>query len=121
MLSATNLFNLIQNRNTAPDDVSKWESRLQPLKEKLPAAATEIGYLADEDLRNGLPTNGELVELYLTQYTLSPVIVRRGSDYAWIIGNFSAKNFAGWLKTTIGAYEIQDLGSGIYLIHRAKQ
>ena len=122
LLSATNLFNLIQNRKTAPDDISKWESHLQPVKQKIPANITTLGYLADEDLHQGAITNGEVVEFFLTQYTLSPLIIRRGSQYsAWIIGNFSNKDFESWLKTVVGAYVMEDMGFGIYLIHRVKK
>jgi len=121
-LSAINLFNLIQDRNSQPgkqDDVSNWESRLQPIKQKLPPGTNYIGYVADENLRAvWSPADGEIVEFYLTQYALSPVVVRRGVKYSWILGNFSSKDFGSWLAHSIGAYEIEDLGSGIYLIHR---
>ncbi len=116
-LSATTLLMGCRVRRVQ-DDPSNWENRLQAVKQKLPAGTQYVGYIADETLRGQAPTNGELVEFDLTKYALSPVIVHRGVKYPWIIGNFSARNFDGWLKSLIGAYEIQDLGSGIYLIHR---
>ncbi len=121
-LSVYNLFNLLQTQPKVTDDVSNWESRIQPVKQKLPAGIDYLSYLDDSNLREvRSQTKGELVEFYLTQYALSPIIVRRGVKYPWIIGNFSSKNFTGWLKSSIGAYQIEDLGSGIYLIHRAAQ
>ena len=122
-LSAYNVFGLLRSPGTQPakqDEVSNWESRMQPIKHKLPPGTTYVGYLADEDLRPvWAPTNDELVEFDLTRYSLIPIVVQHGVKYPWIIGNFSAKNFDGWLTHAIGAHTIDDLGSGIYLIHRA--
>lgn len=121
--SAYNIFSLFQNGNfqsKATDYVSNWERRMQPVKRKLPAGTANVGYVADEDLRTvWAPTNGEMVEFDLTRYALIPLVVQHGVKYPWIIGNFSSKNFENWLTSSIGAYQIEDLGSGIYLIHRA--
>jgi len=120
-LSAYNAFGLA-TQPAGRDYVSMWESRLQPIKRKLPAGTTYVGYVADEDLRPvWSPTNGELVEFDLTRYTLIPVVVQHGIKLPWIIGNFSAKNFDHWLTHVLGAHTLDDLGSGIYLIHRAEK
>lgn len=122
-LSVYNIFGLIKSwdsQSVVKDYVSGWESRLQSAKQRIPRGTEYVGYIADEDLREvWSPTNGELVEFDLTKYALIPIIVRHGVEYSWVIGNFSSKHFASWLRSSIGTYEIEDLGSGIYLIHRA--
>ena len=141
LFSAYNLFVLIEKqdpRAAEKNEVSIWENRLHPLKQELPAGVDTLGYLAEWDLpshqlppgieRKGYMTEWDLPVQYrqidqlnefrLTKYVLAPVVVDRGFDTPWIIGNFSSAKFKNWLQDTIGNYEITDVGGGIYLIHR---
>ena len=141
---AYNLSGLIQKWDSQADDkneVSIWENRLHSLKQDLPAGIDSLGYLAEWDLPNhqlpaGIERKGymtewdlpvqyrqidQLNEFRLTKYVLAPVVVTRGFDTPWIIGNFSSVKFKPWLQDTIGNFEIKDIGGGIYLIHRLQQ
>ena len=141
--SAYRLFTLAQSWNPSfveKNEVVIWENRLHSVKEELPAGVKREGYLSEWDFpetqlppgleRNGYTTEwdlppqyrqvGALNEFRLTKYALAPIIVERGSDYDWILGNFSESRFKPWLQDTIGKYEIKKIG-GIYLIHRMQK
>ncbi len=142
--SAYRLFTLAQRWNpqaAEKNEVSVWENRLNSIKHELPADVDHVGYLAEWDFpeqqlppgieRTGYTTEWDLPAQYrqpdtlnefrLTKYVLAPIIVDRGIDYPWIIGNFSAYKFKPWLKDTVGNYEIKEIGGGIYLIHRIQK
>lgn len=128
------------SRIAEKNEVVVWENRLGRVKQELPEGITHVGYLSEWDFpdrqlppgleRNGYTTEwdlpvqyrdvGSLNEFRLTKYTLAPIIVERGSNYDWIIGNFSARPFKAWLQETIGNYQLKEIGGGIYLIHRTK-
>lgn len=107
------------------NEVSVWENRLQPIKAKLPTDVTQVGYLAEWDVP-GLDYGhtDQFHEFNLTVYTLAPLIVRRGTESAWVVGNFgqlSAKKFEPWLQTVVGNHTLQEISGGIYLIHRVEK
>jgi hypothetical protein len=113
------------SQSTTQNQVSKWEYHLQSVRNTLPVGTKYVGYVADWDLPGAINTSKQQytahTEYTLTRYALAPIIVRRGVNYDWIIGNFSSSNFKNWLKTSIGPYKIQDLGFRIYLIQRIKK
>ena len=142
--SGSRLFALIKvwsPRTAEKNEVAIWENRLEPVKNDLPAGVNHVGYLAAWDFpenqlppgleRNGYTTEwdlpvqyrqiGELNEFRLTKYSLAPIMVDRGANYDWIIGNFSTDKFKPWLQATLGKYEIKDIGGGIYIIHRIRK
>jgi hypothetical protein len=140
--SAYNLFSLVKHWDSQAaekNEVSIWENRLHPLKQELPPGTENVGYLAEWDIDNqqqfpagtgyetiwDLPNeqgkSDQINEFRFTKYVLAPVIVNRGFDYQWIIGNFSKRKFEKWLQKMIGNYEIKDIGGGIYLIHRLQK
>ena len=99
---------LIQN-----DGAANWEERMQPVREHLPATIREVGYVSD------LEDTALIQEYSLTKYALAPVVVRKGVEFEWIIGNFTQPGFESTLNEQIpSGYVIQNLGFGIYLIHR---
>lgn len=107
------------------NEVSVWENRLQPIKAKLPATVRQVGYLAEWDIPGA--TYGytdQFHEFNLTVYTLAPLIVRRGAESEWLMGNFgtrSLKKIEPWLQSVLGNYTLQEIGGGIYLIHRGQK
>src|SRR5215216_1845048 len=101
------------------DPVTKWEKRVLPALDHVPNSVIEFGYVADWDLPN---SDYDVVdqdnEYTLTQYALAPRIVQPGLDHEWIIGNFTQAEFKEWLDQNLSAYEISEIGFGIYIIHR---
>lgn len=95
------------------DGAAKWEQRMQPVRDALPAAVREAGYISDPE------QTARVQEYSLTRYALAPVVVHPGIDYEWIVGNFTQPGFEDILKTQIPSdYTIQKFGAGIYLIQR---
>lgn len=110
---------LVDSPASTGDFVTRWEERLQRLKEELPAEVTMVGYVADWDLP-GVVTDpiDQDTEYVLTQYTLAPIAVVPGLEPEWIIGNFVTPDFQPWLDGELTSYEITAFGYGIYLIQR---
>ena len=108
-----------QEASQSVDVVTKWEKRVLPVLDHVPNDVDEFGYVADWDLPN---SNYDIVdqdnEYTLTQYALAPRIVQPGLDHEWIIGNFTQGGFQEWLDQNLSAYEIREIGFGIYIIHR---
>lgn len=131
-LTAVSLFAAISNGISArqkwgqaqsrQDPVSKWETRLQPVLERLPDHIDVLGYVADWDLPDAEynPVDQE-TEYTLTQYALAPRALQPGLEQEWIIGNFTKSGFQDWLDEQLPSYEITEMGFGLYLIHRTSQ
>ena len=104
-------------RNPSDEMVSKWEDRLQALREALPAGVSQVGYVDDAAL-GGDPSQLDVNEFQLMQYSVAPVAIDSGLAHEWIIGNFNDdENLESWLAGQLGAYELQGYGFGLYLIH----
>lgn len=103
-------------RNSSEEMVSKWEDRVQALREALPSSVSQVGYVDDAAL-SGDPSQLDVNEFQLMQYSVAPVAIQSGINHEWIIGNFSDdENLETWLAGQLGAYEIQGFGFGLYLI-----
>lgn len=104
-------------RNSSEEMVSKWEERIQSLREAIPADVTQVGYIDDSALKND-PALFDANEFQLMQYSVAPAAMDSGINHEWIIGNFNDDaNLEAWLTEQIGAYELQSFGFGVYLIH----
>jgi len=97
--------------------VSKWEDRLQALREALPNGVSQVGYVDDAAL-SGDPASFDASEFQLMQYSVAPVAIDSRLNHEWIIGNFNEdEGLDAWLAVHLGAYELQKFGFGLYLIH----
>jgi len=102
------------------DPESRWETKILAIK--LPAKiGNQIGYVADWDLNPAYNPVDQDEEYVLTQYTLAPLIVRKGSGYEWMVGNFTLPGANEWLSRNFKGATINYYGFGIYLIHRTGQ
>ena len=96
------------------DGAAQWEARMRSVREHLPASVVEVGYIADSE-----NLGSKIEEFLLTKYALIPVVVRHGTDYEWIIGNFTQSGFRQIIDAQIPeGYTLDKLGAGIYLIHK---
>lgn len=116
-------FQIFQSRNdriwNGPqvEMVTRWEDRIQPLRDALPPGLNRAGYI-DKSIILERPSEFDLEEFLLMQYSVAPVVLHAGIDEEWIIGNVeSGINLQGWLDANISEYEIQGFGFGLYLIH----
>lgn len=95
------------------DGVAKWEERMKPVRDALPASVREVGYVSDNE------SSAFIEEYVLTRYALAPIVVRQSVDFEWIIGNFTQPGFEASLDQKISSdFTIKKFGAGIYLIHR---
>ena len=106
----------------AGEPVAEWERRFAPLKKIMPFKEGTVGYISDSPVTGIDYYNpDDQIEYTLTQYVMSPIVVRKGADREWIIGNFSKQGFEDWMHANPGSYEVTSLNYGIYLIHRTQQ
>lgn len=107
-------------RNPSQEMVSKWEEQVRALREALPPGVSQVGYVDDAAV-SGDPSQLDVNEFQLMQYSLAPVAIRAGIGHEWIVGNFrDAENLEAWLAGELGAFELQEFGFGLYLIHDAE-
>jgi len=97
------------NSNNGIDDVTRWENRLEKLKNAIPSQVRTLGYISND------PQN---IEFVLTQYTIIPRVLRRGIDPAWNIANYPGKAIHQALqKHGLTNYDLENFGFGLYLVH----
>jgi hypothetical protein len=113
-------FISLNSEDLSHDMVSSWDQHMKLIREYLPPDVFIVGYLEARDI---FPSSKyDDAELFLTQYGIAPVAMIKGYEFEWIIGNFgnniSLQSIKSWLDQRVGEYTIQDLGFGIYLIHR---
>lgn len=113
-LLSTNKLGSLEN-----DPVTIWNAKFAKIKKALPAETKTVGYLADWDIPDSDYYNADLYNEYvLTQYALAPIIVVRGSNYEWVIGNLTPEGYQIWRKTTQEKYDVVFSKYGLYLFHR---
>ena len=97
------------------DAASGWEERLAILKGDLPDEGV-IGFISDMDYPNldYYPRDDD-EEFVLSQYTLAPLILDRGSIYhELVVGNFGS-DYDYQFQRDMGVSLIFNYGFGIYL------
>lgn len=104
----------------ANDMVSSWDKRMTALRADLPTNIKTIGYVGNWDI---LPEGDyvyadEETEFVLTQYALSPVIVKRGDDEEWVILNLNPKAYDIWRQGQPQDIKVTDYGLRIFLVHK---
>lgn len=98
------------------DAAATWGDRLRGIRDDIPPRGV-IGYLS-EDNYPGLPFSPTDMdeEFALTQYTLAPLILDRGSaGHRQIIGNFAGE-FPYQFERDLGVLMVTNYGYGIYLL-----
>jgi hypothetical protein len=98
-------------RTLGLDEITLHERRMVPLRGHLPTRGI-VGYLSDET-----DENQAAKRLYLTQYTLAPVLVERGASRPLVVGNFTQPLAAR--TNTRGLVVVRDFGGGLVLYRKA--
>jgi hypothetical protein len=120
LLSVSSLVNYAQDTKVvwdsfvhygSVDDITRWENRLAALKSQIPLSAGRVGYISSDPQGN---------EFVLTQYTLIPLVLERGTAPDWIIANYPGKTIHRVLQNQleIENYTVESYGYGLYLVHR---
>jgi hypothetical protein len=120
--SVRNLISTKDLGSTSDDPVADWEKRFEPLKEGLPFKRGVMGYISDSSIPgisfNAANDEGEYV---LTQYVMAPIIIVKGTNQEWNIGNLGKQAYEAWSKTNQGQFEVMPFKGNIYLFHRVKK
>ncbi len=126
LMLAASLYAAVQNLiatrelgSVSEDPVADWEKRFAPIKEQLPFQRGVVGYISDSNVAGATydAANDE-GEYVLTQYVLSPIIIRKGTDEEWNIANLDRQTFELWNKSNHDKFEIISYKGGLYLLHR---
>lgn len=102
----------------ASEPVAEWEWRFERLKKVLPITRGIMGYISDPDVSGYDYGPDDQLEYTLTQYTLAPIIIKKGANYEWNIGILSSSVYEDWAQSNNGEFEATFLKYNIYLIHR---
>ncbi len=120
-LSAS-IQNLISTKDLGSihdDPVADWEKRFGPLKESLPFKRGVVGYISDSSIPGAsFDAANDEGEYVLTQYMLAPIILVKGTDQEWNIGNLGRQAFQMWSSSNQGRFEVVPFKGGLYLLHR---
>jgi hypothetical protein len=117
--SIRNLISTKELGSIGEDPVADWETRFEPLKKRLPFERGAVGYLSDSSVPgvsyDAADDEGEYV---LTQYVMSPIILVKGADQEWNVGNLSPQAYAAWSESHDGQFEVIPFKGNIYLLHK---
>lgn len=112
-----NQFKFVWNpAHIGKDETIIWEERLKELRQDLPKDGV-IGFISERDVpgMDSSPIDQD-AEYTLTQYSLAPLILTRGTNYDLVIGNFGPYDLDFDVQKEIGVSLITNYGYGIYLL-----
>lgn len=117
--SVRNLLSTPSLGSPADDPVADWERRFAPLKRDLPFVRGFVGYISDSSIP-GITTDlaNDQGEYVLTQYVMAPIIILKGTDQEWNIGNLSPQAYRAWSLNHQGTFDVKSFTGGLYLLHR---
>ncbi len=117
--SVQNLLSTPSLGNPADDPVADWERRFAPLKKDLPFGRGFVGYISDSSVP-GIATDmaNDEGEYVLTQYVMAPIVIIKGTNEEWNIGNLSPQAYRAWSQANQGKFDVKAFTGGLYLLHR---
>ena len=120
--SIQNLISTKALGSISDDPVADWEKRFAPLKQQIPFKRGVVGYISDSSIPgvsyNAPNDEGEYV---LTQYVLAPIIIAKGTDQEWNIGNLGKQAYAVWSRSNQGQFKVLPFKGNLYLFHRVEK
>ena len=117
--SIQNLISTRQLGSLTDDPVADWEKRFTPLKERLPFVRGVVGYISDSSIPGvDYDAANDEGEYILTQYVMSPIILVKGTNQEWNIGNLGREAYRVWSQSNQGLFQVTAYKDGLYLLHR---
>ena len=118
----TGIESLISSSNERSNDttvVANWDKRLSKLTAHIPFKRGLIGYISGEDIPDAtFSPNDAAGEYVLTQYSVAPLILVRGTDQEWDILNLEPENYKKWMQKNAADFEFIKVEGGMHLVHR---
>ncbi len=96
------------------DSITLYEQRFEDLKKELPAHGI-VGYITNKRCEEVLNNVDTASRYYLTQYSLSPIIIDNNPDHDLVIGNFDNHHSNKILENR---ELVKDFGRGVLLLKR---
>jgi hypothetical protein len=120
--SIQNLISTKELGSLTDDPVADWEKRFEPLKQRLPFVRGVVGYISDSSIPGvSYDAANDEGEYILTQYVMSPIILVKGTDQEWNIGNLGREAYRVWSESNQGRFEVIPFKGNLYLIHRSSK
>jgi hypothetical protein len=121
----TGIENFTTSINEPSNDtavVTNWNNRLSKLIAQIPIKRGFVGYISNEDILGAsFSTEDNEEEYVLTQYTIAPLILIRGTDQEWNILNLEPENYKNWMQKNSEDFEFVKSGGGMYLVHKVNK
>jgi len=110
---------LSRDLDRGSDAIVALESRLAPVKDILPFQRGVIGYVGEWDVP-GIEYAywDQMAEYLLAQYTLAPLILKRGAVADWNVVVLGPKALQIWQQTNQEDFQVIPLKHNVYLFHR---
>jgi hypothetical protein len=120
MFSTVRYWASTRHLDRGGDALEGWEARIGPARERLPIRRGTIGYVGEWDVP-GVPYAfwDQESEFLLSQYTLAPLVLKKGAAAEWNVAVLSPKPYAAWKRLYGGKFTVMDVGHGVYILHRA--
>lgn len=112
----------ITSRDNDTAVVAEWDERITKLISPIPIKHGFVGYISSKDIPGTVfSADNEEGEYILTQYSVAPLILIRGTDQEWGILNVDRETFNKWIKANADNFEFTTSGGGMFLIHKVKK
>jgi hypothetical protein len=119
LFSVVRYWRLTLNIDRGKEALDAWEARLAPAREALPFQRGVIGYVADWDVPGvSYAYADQEGEYLLAQYTLAPLILKKGPAAEWNVAVLSPKSFAAWQAAFGKQFEVSNIGHNVYILRK---
>ena len=105
------------SKSIGSDEITLYEKRFKGLKEML-SSHNVVGYITNKCLKDLTADAEATMGYYLTQYTLSPVIVVNDPERQLVVGNFHNTATIPKISTKRNLILLKDFGNGVMLFRR---
>jgi hypothetical protein len=121
----TSIENFTSSINSPSNDtavVEKWNKGVSKLITPIPFRHGLVGYISNEDIPGAVfSQNNVSGEYVLTQYSVAPLVLVRGTDQEWNILNLDPETYKKWSQKNSADFEFIKLAGGMYLVRRVSR
>ncbi len=120
--SVDNFSSSLHDNSNNTEVIADWNKQISKLTTRIPIKHGLVGYISNEDvLGKAFSTNDAEGEYVLTQYSIAPLVLVRGTDQEWNILNLEPENYKKWMQDNEKNFELVKVGGGMYLVHRVNK
>jgi hypothetical protein len=117
--SVENFSSSLHDTSNNTKVIADWNKQISKIITRIPIKHGLVGYISNEDvLGKTVSTNDAEGEYVLTQYSIAPLVLVRGTNQEWNILNLEPENYKKWMRENEKAFELVKVSGGMYLVHR---